>query len=698
MHSSFAYDVFISYSANDFEIVRGIAERLRGAGLRVWCKGEQQGTEPAEGIEEGLQHSRVLVFCMSKSAFASDWDVLESQTLRFRDPREKHRRFIPLRLDSTPIQQSLKGYRYISWRASGRENAFKRLLELCRPPLQPEAVEMPTGQAQSFSQSRLFLPRDAQVSLPPSLFERRMSALSFSVPPQAGSLEAAHAERLMRMDIAFQSEMKALEARIPKLVRARMMGGSGLQLSKLLRSYFLEYADRLFTHGPQSLPSSFNVVESFMSFRRDDHLFDLREEVEHLLSLDDYFQWYQKAEIPRDPRLLEDILPEGEIFCYEMVGSPNSLRIVNESEQVFSAVAMVRHDYELSCLLLAGENPPLHSDRDVRGMERGQAFPGKKAIVADPSYTVQDRYLDGYPGFAKVIVLTRYNLRAGKHDVRYVNLDTGPSFQVFTDDMSIFRDMGQKFIEEHRASAVEQLTRYDDLFGALTSMIYLPAFFAAFPAATKDLEVSTELEAMLDDRDVKEAVAALEKEDCVLRRTIHCFPVAGDTGVRQASIRPPEMEFKTDGYWRPISPQDIGENKTGVPVVGRTWVSRLESWSAKSPESFTLHGRETKADGPDPGIIYVQRSTAMEPNLYKIGLTRRGSAQMRAGELSSATGVPLPFGVLVNWSVGDCGRVEREVHEKLAACRVNPRREFFYAEISEIVLAINEVIATASAQ
>lgn len=37
-------------------------------------------------IEEGLEHSRVLVLCMSANAFGSDWAQLESGTFRFRDP------------------------------------------------------------------------------------------------------------------------------------------------------------------------------------------------------------------------------------------------------------------------------------------------------------------------------------------------------------------------------------------------------------------------------------------------------------------------------------------------------------------------------------------------------------------------------------------------------------------------------------
>ena len=77
-------------------------------------------------IEEGLEHSRVLVLCMSAHAFGSDWAQLEAGTcgrrnLRFRDPLNRERRFIPLRLDDAPIKGSLAQFLYINWRPANRE-------------------------------------------------------------------------------------------------------------------------------------------------------------------------------------------------------------------------------------------------------------------------------------------------------------------------------------------------------------------------------------------------------------------------------------------------------------------------------------------------------------------------------------------------------------------------------------------------
>src|SRR5437667_4410462 len=134
MPDEFTHDVFLSYSSKDKAVVRAVAERLRADGMRVWfdeCEIKAGDSIPAK-IEEGLEHSRVLVLCMSANAFGSDWAQLESGTFRFRDPLNKERRFIPLRLDEAPIKGSLAQFLYIKWPAEEREQEYPKLLEACR--------------------------------------------------------------------------------------------------------------------------------------------------------------------------------------------------------------------------------------------------------------------------------------------------------------------------------------------------------------------------------------------------------------------------------------------------------------------------------------------------------------------------------------------------------------------------------------
>ncbi|MBE7499583.1 MAG: toll/interleukin-1 receptor domain-containing protein [Verrucomicrobiales bacterium] len=103
------YDVFLSHSAKDKPVVRPLAERLRQDGLNVWFDEWvlKPGNSIPAKIEEGLEHSRVLVLCMSAHGFGSDCAQLEAGTLRFRDPLNKEHHLIPLLLDDAPIIGSL---------------------------------------------------------------------------------------------------------------------------------------------------------------------------------------------------------------------------------------------------------------------------------------------------------------------------------------------------------------------------------------------------------------------------------------------------------------------------------------------------------------------------------------------------------------------------------------------------------------
>jgi small GTP-binding protein len=132
MSEQFKYDVFLSHCFKDRAVVRELAVRLRADGLRVWL--DEWQIKPGDmiwrKIEEGLEGSRVLVLCISKDIFESEWAAMESGTFRFRDPTNQERRFVPLRLDSAQIKDSLRQFAYVDWQTkSPRE--YAKLVAAC---------------------------------------------------------------------------------------------------------------------------------------------------------------------------------------------------------------------------------------------------------------------------------------------------------------------------------------------------------------------------------------------------------------------------------------------------------------------------------------------------------------------------------------------------------------------------------------
>ncbi len=165
MADDFAYDVFLNHSAKDKAVVRDVAERLRGDGLRVWF--DEWEIRPGDSIpakiEEGLEHSRVLVLCMSVHAFGSDWAQLEAGTFRFRDPLNHDRRFIPLRLNDAPIKGSLAQFLCINWLSQDREQEYAKLLEACRPSARPSMAEVEVASEQVSDKAIQLDYKDAEI-------------------------------------------------------------------------------------------------------------------------------------------------------------------------------------------------------------------------------------------------------------------------------------------------------------------------------------------------------------------------------------------------------------------------------------------------------------------------------------------------------------------------------------------------------
>lgn len=147
MSQEFEFDVFVSYSRKDQAVVLELAQRLKNEGVRVWLDQWeiQIGDSIPAKIEYGLKHSRLLLLCISAHALGADWVTLESQSFRFRDPLNKERRMIPLRLDNGEIDGSLAQFQHLDWWKKP-EVAFAQLRKLCLERLsQADAAQAIVG-------------------------------------------------------------------------------------------------------------------------------------------------------------------------------------------------------------------------------------------------------------------------------------------------------------------------------------------------------------------------------------------------------------------------------------------------------------------------------------------------------------------------------------------------------------------------
>ena len=87
------------------------------------------------------------------------------------------------------------------------------------------------------------------------------------------------------------------------------------------------------------------------------------------------------------------------------------------------------------------------------------------------------------------------------------------------------------------------------------------------------------------------------------------------------------------------------------------------------------------------GTVYIFTNKGNE--YLKIGMTSR-DPEIRRKELSSATGVATEFEIYFAKKVDNYKEVEKELHEKFAEFRVNPKREFFDIEPETAYKALNK--------
>lgn len=132
---SFLWDVYISHAADDDARVRGIADVLRRAGLRVWLREDE--IRPGDDIfarsEHGIEQSRVMALCITRSALRDEWTNLERGTAIFRDPQNSRRRFIPILLEDCVLPDTIKKYDAIRITAGEDRSAhIQRLVSACQ--------------------------------------------------------------------------------------------------------------------------------------------------------------------------------------------------------------------------------------------------------------------------------------------------------------------------------------------------------------------------------------------------------------------------------------------------------------------------------------------------------------------------------------------------------------------------------------
>jgi T5orf172 domain. len=538
-----------------------------------------------------------------------------------------------------------------------------------------------------------------------SSHEERMRAIgSVAIPPRGTQARELLDKILTKHDTPEQRKIiKKLWEKSQAIIAGQQLNGAVYEADQALRWFQWEYNNRIWNHGLNALPSTFDVVEAFLQYNPKLNTFILHEENNHLFSFSAFVNWYTSGDIDLDQKVALEAFTPGVIYSFDNLADPSDLLygIERNSEVGISGLAMVRFGAEISVLCVAGETENLEKKTGEikESLQKVQYAESRKYLVPDPSLSIEAVPLKSKIPLWRLIALSRFDLSEMSQSVRYICHDAGYAYQIITDDPNAFLDMKGDFVgKDVKAVALNsarEITGYNALFNLCSTALFLPLYFEKFAEDVTIERFKTRYASEAGKASFLKTKENIPQSIKVAYRNINIIRAEEKFSDTRATIYSiPNFHVQTSGYWRTLEPGKIGSDKNGNPIHGRTWISKKLSWmEAEEPNALVAKRNDKKVlpKGPAPGFIYVMRSPLHPRNIFKVGLTQ-SSTETRVNELSSATGVPGRIYVMQEWAVGDCVSIEREIHSRLAEYRVDPRREFFEAPLEHIMSVIEETI------
>jgi hypothetical protein len=548
---------------------------------------------------------------------------------------------------------------------------------------------------------------------PISEHKRRMDYISMFAPPPLGTPSRETLDKWISShpyDADFDKEMRKRFKKTTSIIDAQLENGASFPIDSLLRDFLLEYNGRNFQHGLRSMPSSFNVMEAFFEYVPDLSMFRLLQEKDHLFHSIEFLDYVTSGEAPIDCRDLLETLEERVIYSYNLLNNVADItfKIRTGREYGIGGAAIVRHNSEISILLMSGEKTaiPERTQELRENFAQVAPFPSKESIKPAEDRIMEAVPLLGNNQFWQTLVLSRVNLEDMTIDVRYVMIDIGNGYIIKSDDISILmsavnKDFIEPRFEDTAKEMVKEIQDYETLFELSKTSLYLPLFFEDH---SDDILVENH-PTKLFQRIKKRGKRKVKPKYIGPREKITHRPVSI---LRMPEYQYPNRTFhvsvplklEVSGFWKKLDPSQVGIDKHGRPIHGRTWVEKTLTWAQSEfvPEQLVterhtagLFPSSRNLDTQERGYIYVMRSAAHAKDIFKIGLSRR-SSEIRSAELSRATGVPDQFLIVQEWEVSDCVKAEKLIHQALLKYRMKPEREFFKAPYKVIVKAIGEVL------
>lgn len=495
-------------------------------------------------------------------------------------------------------------------------------------------------------------------------------------------------------------EIKDGRKRAAGLAAVQRSGGSNLYVDSYLRHFVSEYNVRMFQGEGLHMPSSFNIMSSFIEPDEQAMVLKLLEQQENVMSFNRMLDRITDPSV--DTSLSSAVADLDELTIYEinMLGGHAEFKIPGNEAHVFCGLAICREGSDVSLLGVFGRSNPTPNARR-KDLSSARLNPEKgflSAHMKDADFG--DQPLFGDDSYLPIILMARVDVVSGAVQSRIVMEESKAAFNVFSDDPD---DIAYILSSTNASSGtVDNILSKIDACSSLFEILFTaPSCLSLMDDDAVGVERHpTKLRLEPNGEDAK-AAAALKVSDAPKYVRVNTLYDLGASDFPTYTIPASKLKIETAGHWRNLGFGQAGVDKVGNAVQGKTWVTTQKSWVEQSASSDNPYDRpstiEPVAEESITGWIYVMRNAMHGKDIYKVGFTTK-MVDERAAQLGNTSGQIDMFNVVQSWHVRAPRVIEHEVHELLKSFRLNSRRELFQLKYEKIREVIERVIFQASAE
>ena len=534
-----------------------------------------------------------------------------------------------------------------------------------------------------------------------SNINRRKEIFKDVLPPE-GSKEYFETIKLLEEREKRNPHIKALTKKLwekaVKSLEAQSLSHSGFITEKTLRHFLMEYNNRAWSYGLRSMPVLFNIIEAFFIFRKPEVYFELIEDENYLISYFDFIDFITSKDFIANKKLLDETITPDIVYNFNIGKDLEEIKFKTDdnNEFIIAGISIIRRGDEITVLAITGKKGIEEIKPNLKDFNFAD-HPNKKKMITEFKESIKGKdfeyeYIDDNRKYIKVLAVCRIDLETLTIDARYIAEETNFSFNIITDEIDSFIDAKGNLKPEYEdlyKNNIKRIDNFNAIFEAVKISLYLPYYFNLNENKIIEETLDTELKKQTTNPITKRKFNNVLGFKCSLK-PLYSLDINNGLQPDIIKLRDDLFKIETSGYWKKLGFDEIGLDKKGNSIHGKTWVNQSLSWFEAKAEDLILKKDKVIFTDTNSGYIYILRNPIMDANIFKIGLTRN-TVDERINQLSK-TSVPDRFYKSQEWNVKDCVAAEKEIHLSLKDYRIDSRREFFKIDYDKAVAVITDVI------